>query len=52
MAPGVRVHLWLRDAVVTNDITRRWSRPLAALASAQRQGRYTAGRPLLGNKEN
>jgi len=40
MAPGVRAHLWLRDAVVTNGITRRWSRPLAALASAQRQGRY------------
>src|SRR6266542_1769870 len=39
MAPGVRAHLWLRDAVVTNGITRRWSRPLAALASAQRQGR-------------
>src|SRR5882724_7093921 len=38
MAPGVRAHLWLRDAVVTNGITRRWSWPLAALASAQRQG--------------
>src|SRR5437870_2437213 len=32
MAPGVRAHLWLRDAVLTNGITRRWSRPLAALA--------------------
>ncbi len=40
MAPGVRAHLWLRDAVVTNGITRRWSRPLVALASAQRQGRW------------
>ena len=50
MAPGVRAHLWLRDAVVTNGITRRWSQPLAALASAQRQvgqqGRMVDIRPL------
>src|SRR5213593_1702191 len=39
MASGVRAYLWLRDAVVTNGITRRWSRPLAVLASAQRQVR-------------
>jgi hypothetical protein len=37
MALEVRAHLWLRDAVVTNRVTRRWSRPLAALASAQRR---------------
>jgi len=32
MAPGVRTHLWLRDAVVTNGITRALE-PTASLRS-------------------
>ncbi len=34
MAPGVRAHLWLRDAVVTNGITRALE-PTARCARAR-----------------